>query len=165
MKRIIFMRHGKAEDALSGISDLERSLNLKGKVVTRQMAQILKGKIKDPGTLISSPAFRAFETAVIFAAEYGISFEKIRICNNIYFKLDEKTIVEILKLVDETCETVTLFGHNPAFTTLPGYFCKESLDVVPKSGIVSIKFNVSTWSDIKPSSGIAEHFMKPKKLL
>lgn len=165
MKRIIFMRHAKAEDPLSGISDLERSLTLKGKVVTRQMAQILKDKLKDPGTLITSPAFRAYETAVIFAGVYGISAEKIRINNNIYFKFDEKTFMELLKQVDETTETITLFGHNPSFTTLPSYFCRESMDVVPKSGIVSIKFNVSTWSELKPSSATEELFLKPKKLL
>lgn len=165
MKRIIFVRHGKAEDSLPGISDLERSLNLKGKVVTRQMAQKLKEKIKDPGVLVTSPAFRAFETAVIFAGEYGISAEKIKISNNIYFKLDERTIMDILRNVDETTETVTLFGHNPSFTILSGYFCKESGDVVPKSGIVCLKFGVATWSEIKPNTADAELFLKPKKIL
>jgi phosphohistidine phosphatase len=159
------MRHGKAEDPLSGISDLERSLTLKGKVVTRQMAQILKEKIKDPGTIITSPAFRAYETAVIFANEYGISAEKIKICNNIYFRLDEKTLKDVLKLVDESTETVSLFGHNPSFTNLSGYLCKESCDVVPKSGIVCLRFDVSTWSDIRPSSADPELILKPKKLL
>jgi phosphohistidine phosphatase len=165
MKRLIFMRHGKAEDPLDGISDLERSLTLKGKVVSRQMAQKLKEKIKNPGAIITSPAFRAFETAVIFAGEYGISAEKIKISNNIYFKLDERTIMDILKHVDETIDTVTLFGHNPSFTDLSGYFCRESCDVVPKSGIVCLKFAVSTWSEIKPGSADAELILKPKKLL
>jgi phosphohistidine phosphatase len=159
------MRHGKAEDPLSGISDLERSLTLKGKIVTRQMAQILKEKIKDPGSIITSPAFRAFETAVIFAGEFGISAENIKICNNIYYKLDEKTLKDILKHVDETTETVTLFGHNPSFTNLSGYLCRESVDVVPKSGIVCLMFAVSTWSEIKPSSAEPELILKPKKLL
>lgn len=165
MKRIIFMRHGKAEDPLDGISDLERSLTLKGKVVSRQMAQKLKEKLKDPGMLITSPAFRAYETAFIFAGAYSISAEKIRISDIIYFRLDEKTIFDIIRLAPENTETVALFGHNPSFTNLPGYFCKESLDVMPKSGIVCIKFAVSTWSEIKPGSGEAEFVLKPKKLL
>jgi phosphohistidine phosphatase len=159
------MRHGKAEDPLSGISDLERSLTLKGKVVSRQMAQKLKEKIKDPGTLITSPAFRAYETAYILAGEYGISAEKIKISNIIYYRLDEKSIMEVLKLVDEKTDTVTLFGHNPAFTTLSGFLCKESCDVVPKSGIVCLRFGVSTWGEIKPSTADAELILKPKKIL
>jgi phosphohistidine phosphatase len=159
------MRHGKAEDPLEGISDLERSLTLKGKIVTRQMTKILKEKVKDPGTIFTSPAFRAYETAVIFAGEYGISAEKIRINNAIYFHLDEKTIFDILRLTDENTDTIALFGHNPSFTNLAGYFCKESCDVMPKSGIVSLKFNVATWSGIKPGSGEPELILKPKKLL
>ena len=159
------MRHGKAEDLLSGISDLERSLTLKGKVVSRQITQKLKEKIKDPGTLITSPAFRAYETAVIFAGEFGINAEKIKISSIIYSRLDERSIMDILKLVDETTDTVTLFGHNPAFTNLSGYFCKESCDVVPKSGIVCLKFGVSKWSEIKPRTADAELILKPKHLL
>jgi phosphohistidine phosphatase len=165
MKRIIFVRHGKAEDPLEGISDFERSLTLKGKIVTRLMTQKLKARIKDPGTLISSPAFRAYETAVIFAGEYGIAADKIMLNNIIYYSLDEKSIMNIIKTVDETADTVTLFGHNPSFTNLACFFCREQCDVIPKSGIVSLKFDIATWSEIKPSSADAELEYKPKKLL
>jgi phosphohistidine phosphatase SixA len=34
MKRLIFVRHGKAEDGSPEISDFERSLTLKGKVIS-----------------------------------------------------------------------------------------------------------------------------------
>jgi len=159
------MRHGKAEDPLSGISDLERSLTLKGKVVSREITQKLKEKLKDPGILITSPAFRAYETAFIFAGVYGISAEKIMISNIIYFKLDERSIMDIIRQVDEKTETVTLFGHNPSFTNLAGYFCRESCDVMSKSGIVCLKFGVATWSEIRPSSADAELILKPKHLL
>ena len=37
MKKLIFVRHGKAEEE-SGISDFERSLTLKGKVISGLMA-------------------------------------------------------------------------------------------------------------------------------
>jgi len=68
-------------------------------------------------------------------------------------------------LVSEEVDTVTLFGHNPSFTELAGYFCNESCDVVPKSGVVSLTFDTKTWSGIKPDSGRSELFLKPKKLL
>ncbi len=49
MKRLIFVRHGKAEDESPEISDFESSLTLKGKVISRLMAHKLREKIKDPG--------------------------------------------------------------------------------------------------------------------
>ena len=58
MKRLIFIRHGKAEDGSSEISDFERSLTLKGKVISRLMAHKLMEKEKSPGIIVTSPAFR-----------------------------------------------------------------------------------------------------------
>ena len=129
------------------------------------MAGKLKEKEKDIGIIITSPAFRAIETALIFAGEYGIDAEKIVIKSNLYFKIDEKSFIDILKSIDEDVNTITLFGHNPSFTELAGYFCREAFDVVPKSGIVCLSFNVKTWSEVKCNTGNPDLVLKPKKVL
>lgn len=165
MKRIVLIRHGKAEDLVSGISDFERSLTVKGKSISRLMAAKLREKISDPGVMITSPAFRAIETALIFAGEFGIKAEKLILYSDLYFKVNEKNFMEVLKIVKEETETVTLFGHNPTFTDLACYFCRESCDVMPKSGIVSLAFKVMTWSEIRQGTAEAELVFKPKKLL
>ncbi len=77
MKKIIFVRHGRAEDQASEFSDFERSLTTRGKVISKQMAKWFREKESKPGILISSPAFRALETAIIFAEEYGIKPDNI----------------------------------------------------------------------------------------
>lgn len=165
MKKIIFVRHGRAEDDSPDIPDFERSLTSRGKTVTRLMAGKLKEKVKDIGVIVTSPAFRAIETALIFAGEYGVNAEKIVLNSAIYFRLDEKLFIDILKSIDEEVDTISLFGHNPSFTELAGYFCKEPGDVIPKSGIVCLSFNVKTWSDVKRNSGNPDLILKPKKVL
>jgi len=165
MKRIIFMRHGKAEDGLLNSADIERSLTNKGKNVSRLMARKLKEKIPDAGILVSSPAFRALETALIFAAEYGINPETIRISNDIYFRFNEKSLMNILKEVGEEADTVTLFGHNPTFTHLSDYFSRTACNEIPKSGIVCLGFKIRTWSEVKPGSGTQEVFYKPNQVI
>ena len=67
MKKLILVRHGKAEDGSPDISDFERSLTSKGKLLSRLVAHKLKAREKSPGILVTSPAFRALETALIFA--------------------------------------------------------------------------------------------------
>ena len=64
MKKIIFVRHGKAEEPCDGFADFERSLTERGKNISRLMASKLKEIEKDPGIIITSPAFRALETAL-----------------------------------------------------------------------------------------------------
>jgi phosphohistidine phosphatase len=165
MKRLIFIRHARAEDYNPDMPDFERSLTSKGKDVSRKMASLLKSKIDKPGAFISSPAFRAIETAMIFASEYGIKPEQIILSSGLYFTFGEKALMELLAGISEDTDTVMLFGHNPGFTDLAGFLSSEAVDVIPKCGIVSITFNTKTWSDIRPATGKTEMFLKPKKLL
>ncbi len=165
MKKIIFIRHGKAEDPLQKISDFERSLTYKGKILSKKMAEIFKDKENDPGIFVTSPAFRALETALIFAAEFNIKPEEIIIRSKIYYRMNLQYIHELTALVNEEVNSITLFGHNPSFTDLANTLCREGCDFMPKTGIIGISFNVMTWSDIKPNKGTLDYFLKPEKLL
>jgi phosphohistidine phosphatase len=165
MKRIIFVRHGQAETGMAGLSDFERSLTHKGKDISRHMAMKLKEKVRDPGLLITSPAFRAYETAMIFAGVNGIPYDKVVLRNNLYLSIDAGSLINILMMVSEDTDTVTFFGHNPTFTDLTNYFCTELLESLSKSAIASLTFETKTWSGIKAGSGKCELYLKPKKTL
>jgi len=163
MKKLIFVRHGKAEDQGTGITDFERSLTIKGKVIAREMAKRLKQKEPEPGQVISSPAFRALETAYIFAEEYRIKYEKIRIESSIYFKSGLKILMDILQSVNDDTDTIMLFGHNPSFTEIPDRLSKNGCEFLTKTSIVCISFPGKTWSEIKSGTGNLEYFLKPEK--
>jgi len=162
MKKLIFVRHGKAEDPAPGISDYERSLTLKGKVITRTMGRKLKEMEKSSITIITSPAFRAIETALIFAMEFGIEPEKIIVNSNLYHKMNLRYLPEILSGVGENCGTVMLFGHNPSFTEIANSLCREGCDFIPKSGIVGISLDIQSWTEISQKSGKQEFFLIPE---
>lgn len=165
MKKLIFVRHGKAEDGSSEISDFERSLSLKGKVISRLMAQKLRDKEKSPGTIVSSPAFRALETALIFAGEFEINPDDVILNSNIYYRMSLQNLPAVLSVANEDSETVTLFGHNPSFSQVADSLSKEGCDSMPKSGIICISFNIMTWSDIGHNKGKIDYFLKPADLL
>jgi phosphohistidine phosphatase len=165
MKRLILVRHGRAEDDSSEISDFERSLTLKGKVISRLMARKLVEKEKSPGTILTSPAFRALETAVIFAGEYGIAADDILVNSNLYYKMSLQNLPAILSVIKEDIDVVTLFGHNPSFTQIANNLCKEGCEFIPKSGVVCISFNIMTWSEISRNNGKMEYFLIPEKIL
>ena len=165
MKKLIFIRHGKAEDESPEISDLERSLTLKGKAISQRMAIKLLEKEGSLGTVVTSPAFRALETALIFMGEYGINAEDLILNNSIYFSLSLKNIPSVLSCVKEDADIVTLFGHNPSFSQLADNLSKEGCDFIPKSGVVCISFNIATWSEIKRNTGRIECFLKPENIL
>jgi phosphohistidine phosphatase len=165
MKKIILVRHGRAEDQTPDLPDFERSLTLKGKSVSRLIARKLREKEKSIGVIVTSPAFRAYETAIIFAGEYGINPEEIIINSNLFFSINENSFMEILKSINEDVSTITLFGHNPSFTELAGNFCKDFCEIIPKSGVVCLSFKTKIWSGVKHDTGDLDFFLIPKKVL
>ena len=163
MKKLIFVRHGRAEEQGPGITDFERSLTVKGKVICHEMAERLVEREKEPGLIITSPAFRALETAYIFASEYGIDFEKIRIDSDLYFRADMKHFMELLHTVSEQIETITVFGHNPSITEIPDRLCREGCEFLTKTSVACISFQIRSWSELKPDTGKQEYLLKPAK--
>jgi len=163
MKKIIFVRHGRAEDSSSGISDFDRSLTVKGKIISKEMARRLMEKEKNPGLMITSPAFRALETALIFAAEFIIKPENVRIDSNLYYKPGIKHLFELLQSVDDEIDAITLFGHNPSFTEMPDRLCMDGCEFLTKTSIVCISFRTKIWSGVKVDTGNLEYFLKPEK--
>jgi phosphohistidine phosphatase len=161
MKKIIFVRHGKAEDEISGLSDFERSLTPAGKKISAQMAKLFSKTQTSPGLMISSPAFRALETALIFAGQTGTAYEKITLSDSLYFNTDLMKLILLLREAGDNTDTVTLFGHNPSFTEIPDELSKNGCSNVPKSGVVCLSFEVDNWSEINRKSGKLEYLLKP----
>jgi phosphohistidine phosphatase len=163
MKKIILVRHGKAEDPVSGISDFERSLTVRGKIISRLTAKKIRETVKSRTALITSPAFRALETALIFALEFGIDPDKIIINTKLYNKMNIRYLPDILSFVEPGVDTVMLFGHNPSFSEIADSLSREGCDFMPKSGAAGLVFDISTWQGIKQKSGKMEFFLKPEK--
>lgn len=163
MKKLIFIRHAKAEEQAAGITDFERSLTLRGKMVSHGMARRFMEKENDPGLFIASPAFRAFETALIFAGEAGVRPEDIKIDSNLYFKTDLRHFLDFLKTLPEETDSITLFGHNPSFTEIADRLSRAGCEFLTKTSVVCISFPVKSWSEVKVASGRQEYFLKPVK--
>lgn len=164
-RKLIFIRHGKAEDQVPEITDFERSLTTRGKRDSMLMARILKSKEKEPGTMISSPAFRAIETALIFCREFDVNPDKLEILSDLYFDMDPQEFIPFIAGQDDKVHAVTIFGHNPLITEMAAFFASDEPEALPKTGIFCVSFNAARWSDIEPESGKTEYFLVPKSLL
>ena len=163
-RKLILIRHSKAEDFSSEISDFERSLTVRGKVNSRLMAEILKAKGEEPGRVITSPAFRALETALIFCREYEISPAEIRLAPELYHGLSEAEFLHFMQQQSDEDHTVTLFGHNPLITELAAYFAADEPEILPKTGIDCLEFQAASWREVEPESGRTLYFLTPREL-
>jgi len=163
-RKLIFIRHSKAEEQLPGIPDFERSLTPKGKQNSKLMAQLLFSEREDPGRIITSPAFRALETALIFCREYGISPDEITLNPKLYLSLEDHEFLPFIRALNDDDHTVTLFGHNPLLTEMAAFFAYDEPETLSKTGIYCLSFEAASWSDVEPESGITEYYLTLKDL-
>jgi len=164
-RRLILIRHARAEEQAPEISDFERSLTTRGKVNSRLMAQILISKGEDPGRVISSPAFRALETALIFCREFRISPGSVELCPELYSGLEPQEFLPFVRKQGDEAQTITLFGHNPLITEMAAFFASDEPAGLPKTGIFCVSFSAGSWSEIEPESGTTEYYLTPKSHL
>ncbi len=165
MKKLIFVRHGKAEDPSEMVTDFERSLTPKGKNTSEQMAKKLKEREKGNMIFVTSPAFRAYETAVVFARVLKYDPDNIILKSNLYSRATLNSFSEIFENISNDTDSVILFGHNPSFTEIPDRLSKNGCDFLPKSGIVCLSFKTDVWKGIVREKGIIDYFLKPDKTI
>jgi phosphohistidine phosphatase len=163
MKKIIFVRHARAEEDSASFPDFDRSLTSSGKTTSVKMAAKLLEKGESSMLFITSPAFRAYETAIIFARVMKYDADDIILKNALYADPNLNSLGRIIDETDDSFESVVLFGHNPSFTELADRLSKNGCDFLPKAGVVCLSFRTDTWKGIVRERGTVEYFLKPDK--
>lgn len=162
MKMLYLIRHAKSSWDFPELKDFDRPLAARGLRDAPFMAGMLKKEGVVPDKLVSSPAKRAFSTAVFFAQAQGLQADDIVRNISIYHAFAED-ILSIARDWPDDWNTVFLFGHNPTFTSVANYFAKEYIDNVPTCGIVAIKLDIDQWRALKKHAGIVTDFWYPKQ--
>lgn len=164
MKTVYFVRHAKSSWDSPNLRDIDRQLNESGLKTAEKMASFISDLDIRPDVIISSPAKRAYSTAVFFAKSFGIETADIKIAEEIY----EALMSDILQLINglpQEIDTVMLFGHNPTFTNLANYFSPDFIPNVPTCGILKVEANTNNWTQFNnQTAGLVKTYF-PKEVL
>ena len=162
MKYLFLTRHAKSSWSNSGLTDIDRPLNKRGKRAAPFMGRLIVDKGEKPELLISSPANRALSTAKIFGEAMGLVENDIIIDRTIY-GADPKQLLELVQDQVDLYKSIMLFGHNPTFTLLVNLLTGSNIINVVTCGVVRIDFEFSSWTDIDFGSGRLAYYEYPKK--
>lgn len=160
MKNLILVRHAKSSWKDLTLDDYERPLNKRG----HKNAPLMAKRLKDQGVCIdlflSSPANRAKTTAEYFFDEFDhnvpLMFEKS------LYEASLQTLENIIQNLDDSLQSVCIFGHNPGLNMLVSYYI-DHYENIPTCGIIRLQFDVSSWKDIDNSNALFVAFDYPKK--
>ena len=161
MKKLLIMRHAKANLGDGFEKDFDRTLSERGKKDAPEMGKRLKKNGVKPDLIISSPAARALKTAKEVAKEIDFPEKDIETDPEIY-QADISDLIKVIRNLDDKNSKVMLFGHNPALTGLVGYLTNQFIDNIPTSGVVQINFDFPTWKQVTQQSGKFIFFDYPK---
>ena len=162
MKKLFLVRHAKSSWDDPSLDDIDRPLNDRGKNNAPEMGERLKKQGILPDLLISSPASRARSTAKKLAKKIGYAKNEIQINDGLYHGSDD-ILIDIVRNLPDTAESVMLFGHNPGFTYFANQLCNINIYNIPTAGVVAIDFPMDSWQDVEFGKGELVFFDYPKK--
>lgn len=160
MKQLILMRHGKS-DWGQGVSDRERPLQARGVRDATLVTQVYGERGHSLDFVFSSPAKRAFDTAQIFVQGMDHPLDRFQVVPALY-DFSGEGVRAFVGQLDEGLDTVALFGHNNALTTLANAWGDRYIGNLPTAGLVHLVFGEDRWSEI--TKGKIGELLFPKQL-
>lgn len=164
MKRVVLVRHAKAVQ-YGYEDDFNRDLTGRGRDDADMVSNHLKSQGIVPDLIVASPANRAWQTAEIFAGNFGISVKETKAKGELYHGITTGELTGFLQTLSGNINTVFLFGHNPSFEFYAHGLCADFYREMPTSSAVVIDFDVQDWKEVAARSGKFFSQVNPKSLI
>jgi phosphohistidine phosphatase len=170
MRRLMLLRHAKAEPAQSGRSDIDRALAPNGRDAASRVGAYMAHHALLPDLVLCSLARRTRQTWELAAAAFSAT-PQVKYDERVY-SLQADGLLDLLRAVAPGVHLLLMVGHNPAIEELaetlvasgePG--ARERLaNKVPTGALAVIDFNIDDWATLAPCSGRLDQFVTPKTL-
>ena len=159
MKTLLILRHAKSSWDNTELSDFERPLNSRGIETAPVMGNLIYKKRLKPNLIISSPAKRAKQTAVLIK-EIAQILPPIKYEEKIY-EASPMGLLNIVGEIDNKNETVLLIGHNPGLEGFIKILTGENKSM-PTAGLAVIELDINSWDEIKNDCGKLNALIRPR---
>jgi phosphohistidine phosphatase len=161
MKTLFMLRHAKSSWDNANLSDFERPLNERGLKAAPLMGNVMKTNQFEPQIILSSPARRAEQTAILVKEAAGfdgdVKFEK-RI-----YEASTAQLFEVVSEQNEKTESILLVGHNPGIENLIRALTGETHSM-PTAALAVIDLETNRWSEINSLTGKLRTLIRPKEI-
>lgn len=162
MRTLLIMRHAKSSWDNPDWSDFDRPLNTRGLTTTPFMGNVIYENGLAPELIVSSPAKRAKQTAVLIKETTQVN-ASVMYDERIY-EASPGSLMAVLSEFPETADSVMLVGHNPGLEGLLRVLTGE-VEVIPTAAVAKITLDIGNWADVRPDCGKLEVLMRPKELI
>ena len=164
MKTLYLVRHAKAISRNRPVPDFERSLRKRGRKDARRIASYIAQIGPAPDVILTSPAFRAIETAYLFAEAWNYPLADIATDEAIYDEANasNEAFLSIVRVLEPSARTVMIVGHDTLFSAFVHFLDQDFTDWLPTCGVVCFTLKVTSWAEVHHNSGRVRFFTSPK---
>jgi phosphohistidine phosphatase len=170
MRRLLLLRHAKAERSQTGERDHDRVLAARGRDDAPRLGAYMVRHAFMPDLVLVSSSTRTRQTWELAAT----AFEDVppaKFEERIY-EAAPQAILKIIKEIGPAVGTLLIIGHNPGIQELAVQLVavgdsdalRQLKDEFPTSALAVINFMVEDWSRLHQRAGRLEHFVTPKTL-
>jgi phosphohistidine phosphatase len=163
MKQLTIVRHAKSSWDLPEMEDFYRPLNPRGVKNAFAMGDALAVRGVFPDLIVTSPAVRAINTAIIIARKLDFPQQRIESNDRIY-EASVEALFQLMANVPDSNGHLMLVGHNPSLTMLINRMQKKPLDNLPTCGVYHLDLDMASWADVRQAKGKTSFALFPKDL-
>jgi len=167
MKRIYLLRHAKSSWKDTSLPDHDRPLTGRGRRASKAIARDLRDQGIEPELVLCSSARRARET--LDGLEPALGTSTVRVEDDLY-AASAGALLDRLRSVADTVESVMLIGHNPGLQDLalalarPSPTQQELATKYPTGALATLAFPASSWRGLNRESAELVALVRPRDL-
>lgn len=158
MKQLILVRHGKS-DWNHDVTDHQRPIKPRAYNDAAMVSNAFKSAINFKFPIFSSTAKRAHTTAQLLQDHLKDQVTELKTFDELYTFTSDDLLHFIHQLPNDE-DQVMLVSHNGGLTDLINRISNATLDNLPTTGLVLIKFENQKWSSIQQGKLILHLFPK-----
>ena len=167
MKQLFLLRHAKSSWDDSELVDHDRPLAPRGRRAAKLVAEHLGREGIIPELVLCSSARRTRETLERIAQTFGEGIP-VQIERELY-AASERRLLERLRAVEDSVESLLLIGHNPGVEQLALTLACSGTKLAalrrkyPTGALATLEFS-GRWADLQPGRAELTDFVTPKQL-
>jgi len=145
MKRLLLLRHAKAEPREGSVEDIPRALVDAGREDCEKLGSLLETLGLRPDLVLTSVASRAKETASLVVRELAKS-PPVRVSLSLYAD-DARGYLRAASGAPEECSCLLVVGHNPAIEELASILAGRRVEL-RTCWLAELSLDVETWKGL-----------------
>lgn len=161
MKKLYLLRHAKSSWDDASLSDFVRPLNYRGERTAPFMGKFMRKKVLEPSLIVSSPAIRAKQTAMLVKDAADLKCE-LQFDERIY-EASPRTLLQVTSEIDDVNESLMLVGHNPGMEGFVRLLTGD-LEPMPTAALAVLDMDIDSWVEISDGCGQLRKVFRPKEL-